>query len=51
MAPAALAWLDDLMTLLYLTECSLSLVGEAFWFLRRSQAPLVDAVVGGAGLG
>lgn len=40
MAPAALTWLDDLMTLLYLTECSLSLVGEAFWFLpRRSQAP------------
>ena len=39
MAPAALTWLDDLMTLLYLTECSLSLVGEAFWFLpRRSQA-------------
>ena len=52
MAPAALTWLDDLMTLLYLTECSLSLVGEAFWFLpRQPGAALVDAVVGGAGLG
>lgn len=39
-APAALAWLDDLTSLLYLTECSLCLTGEAFWFLpKRSQPP------------
>lgn len=39
-APAGLAWLDDLTSLLYLTECSLCLTGEAFWFLpKRSQAP------------
>lgn len=38
--PKALTWLDDLTSLLYLTECSLCLTGEAFWFLpKRGQAP------------
>ena len=39
-APPKLAWLDDLVSLLYLTECSLCLTGEAFWLLpKRGQAP------------